>query len=78
MWTTACSVVSACTWAVKAWRSSSPRERGEGKNVYTRSMIVASIGLIVNLISMRILSGGKEDSLNVKGAYLEVWADMLG
>ncbi|TXI83018.1 MAG: cation transporter [Flavobacteriales bacterium] len=41
-------------------------------------LIVASVGLIVNLISMRILAGGKEDSLNVKGAYLEVWADMLG
>lgn len=41
-------------------------------------LIVASIGLIVNLVSMRILVGGKEDSLNVKGAYLEVWADMLG
>ena len=41
-------------------------------------LIVASIGLIVNLISMRILAGGKADSLNVKGAYLEVWADMLG
>ena len=27
---------------------------------------------------MRILAGGKDDSLNVKGAYLEVWADMLG
>jgi cobalt-zinc-cadmium efflux system protein len=24
------------------------------------------------------LAGGKDDSLNVKGAYLEVWADMLG
>jgi cobalt-zinc-cadmium efflux system protein len=41
-------------------------------------LVVASIGLIVNLISMRILAGGKEDSLNVKSAYLEVWADMLG
>ena len=41
-------------------------------------LIVASIGLIVNLISMRVLAGGKDDSLNVKGAYLEVWADMLG
>ena len=41
-------------------------------------LVVASIGLIVNLISMRILAGGKEDSLNVKGAYLEGWADMLG
>ena len=41
-------------------------------------LAVATIGLVVNLISMRILAGGKDDSLNVKGAYLEVWADMLG
>jgi cobalt-zinc-cadmium efflux system protein len=39
---------------------------------------VAVIGLIVNVIAMRLLSAGKEHSLNVKGAYLEVWADMLG
>lgn len=41
-------------------------------------LVVATIGLVVNLISMRVLAGGKDDSLNVKGAYLEVWADMLG
>ena len=41
-------------------------------------LVVATVGLIVNLVAMRILAGGKEDSLNVKGAYLEVWADMLG
>jgi cobalt-zinc-cadmium efflux system protein len=41
-------------------------------------MAVAAVGLIVNLISMRLLAGGKDVSLNVKGAYLEVWADMLG
>lgn len=41
-------------------------------------LIVASIGLGVNLIGMRMLSGGAESSLNVKGAYLEVWADMVG
>lgn len=41
-------------------------------------LIVATIGLVVNIISMRVLAGGKDDSLNVKGAYLEVWADMLG
>lgn len=39
---------------------------------------VAVVGLLVNLIAMRVLAGGKDDSLNVKGAYLEVWADMLG
>lgn len=41
-------------------------------------MIVAIVGLAVNAISMRLLSAGKEDSLNIKGAYLEVWSDMLG
>jgi cobalt-zinc-cadmium efflux system protein len=41
-------------------------------------LLVAALGLIVNLISMRLLSSGKESSLNVKGAYLEVWSDMLG
>ena len=41
-------------------------------------LIVAGAGLVINLIAMRLLAGGKEDSLNVKGAYLEVWADMLG
>ncbi len=41
-------------------------------------LIVATLGLLVNLIAMRILAVGKEDSLNLKGAYLEVWADMLG
>jgi len=41
-------------------------------------MIVAGIGLVVNLVSMRLLTAGKDASFNVKGAYLEVWADMVG
>jgi cobalt-zinc-cadmium efflux system protein len=41
-------------------------------------LIIAIVGLVVNLISMKLLSGGKDESLNVKGAYLEVWSDMLG
>lgn len=44
----------------------------------TGMLIVATVGLVINLIAMRLLAGGKEQSLNVKGAYLEVWADMLG
>lgn len=43
----------------------------------TGMLIVAIFGLVVNLISMRLLAGGKDKSLNVKGAYLEVWADCL-
>lgn len=41
-------------------------------------MIVASLGLIINLISMKILISSSQDSLNVKGAYLEVLSDALG
>ncbi len=41
-------------------------------------LVVAAFGLVINLISMRLLSSGKDASLNVKGAYLEVWSDMLG
>lgn len=41
-------------------------------------LAVATIGLVVNIIAMRLLTAGKDTSLNVKGAYLEVWADMLG
>ncbi len=44
----------------------------------TGMLVIAALGLIVNLISMRLLKAGSGDSLNVKGAYLEVWSDMLG
>ena len=40
--------------------------------------IVAFIGLVVNLISFRLLMAGSKESLNLKGAYLEVFADLLG
>ena len=41
-------------------------------------LAVAALGLVVNLISMRLLTKDKDESLNIKGAYLEVWSDMLG
>lgn len=41
-------------------------------------LIVACIGLVVNLVSMWLLSSGSSESLNVKGAYFEVLSDMLG
>lgn len=40
-------------------------------------MTVAVVGLIVNLIGMRLLHAGSKESLNLKGAYLEVLSDML-
>jgi cobalt-zinc-cadmium efflux system protein len=41
-------------------------------------LAVAAMGLVVNLVAMRLLKAGSGESLNVKGAYLEVWSDMLG
>ena len=41
-------------------------------------LIVASLGLVINLISMKILMSSAAESLNMKGAYLEVLSDALG
>lgn len=40
--------------------------------------LVAFVGLVMNLAALLILRQGAKDSLNVRGAYLEVMADMLG
>lgn len=44
----------------------------------TPMLIVAVLGLVVNIVSARILVGGSQGSLNVKSAYLEVVSDLLG
>ncbi|HWN40573.1 MAG TPA: cation diffusion facilitator family transporter [Thermoanaerobaculia bacterium] len=41
-------------------------------------MAIAVGGLAVNLIGLAILSGGRNDSLNVRGAWLHVLTDALG
>lgn len=41
-------------------------------------LVVAIVGLAVNLVSMKMLHAGSKESLNLKGAYFEVLADMLG
>lgn len=41
-------------------------------------LIVALVGLVVNVVVFLWLRGGASESLNVEGAYLEVIADMLG
>ncbi len=41
-------------------------------------LAIAVIGLGINLVAMYLLVGGQKDSLNVKGAYLEVLSDALG
>lgn len=41
-------------------------------------MAVAAVGLVVNLISLRVLHGAHKGSLNARGAYLHVLGDALG
>ena len=41
-------------------------------------LLVGALGLIVNVISLFLLRGGQEESLAVRGAYLEVLADAAG
>ncbi|KZF15981.1 cation diffusion facilitator family transporter [Rhodococcus sp. EPR-134] len=40
--------------------------------------IVAVVGLVMNIAAFLLLRSGAKESINVRGAYLEVMADMLG
>lgn len=42
------------------------------------AIIFAAVGMVANLISLSLLVRGQKESLNVRGAYLEVLADTLG
>ncbi|REE96437.1 cation diffusion facilitator family transporter [Thermomonospora umbrina] len=44
----------------------------------TPMLVVGALGLVVNLIALVLLRAGAAESLNVKGAYLEVLADTAG
>lgn len=59
---------------VEAWQrfTSPPEVNG------TEMLAFASVGLVANLVSLFLLRSGAQESLNVKGAYLEVLGDLLG
>ena len=44
----------------------------------TGMLVVATLGLVVNLIAARLLHAGSASSLNMKSAYLEVVSDLVG
>lgn len=67
-------LVVAVFIAIEAWERVSKPESVDA----TLMITIAAGGLLINLINLRILSGGRNDSLNVKGAWLHVMADMLG
>lgn len=54
------------------------RIRSEPEVVGTPMLIVAVLGLIVNIAAFFVLRRAAKDSLNMEGAYLEVLADMVG
>ena len=55
------------------------RRLGDPTTVATGAMlVVGALGLVVNVVALLLLRGGAAESLNVKGAYLEVVADTLG
>jgi cobalt-zinc-cadmium efflux system protein len=41
-------------------------------------LVVGVLGLVVNLIAFMLLRAGAKESLNVRGAYLEVMSDTIG
>jgi len=54
-------------------RIGEPPEIGSGL-----MLVVAAVGLVVNVGSLAVLHRGRDASLNLRGAYLEVLADALG
>ena len=52
---------------------------GEDPDVASTPLLVVGVlGLVVNAIALLLLRAGAQESLNVKGAYLEVVADTAG
>jgi cation diffusion facilitator family transporter len=55
------------------------RRIGDPPEIASGTMLgIAAAGLAVNLIGLAVLRSGRNDSLNVRGAYLEVLGDALG
>ncbi|WP_182112429.1 MULTISPECIES: cation diffusion facilitator family transporter [unclassified Actinotalea] len=55
------------------------RRWGAPPDVATGPMIaVALVGAAANVVGLLLLRGGRHESLNVRGAYLEVLGDLLG
>lgn len=57
--------------AVQRWRD--PAEVSSGL-----MLGVALVGIAANVVGLLVLRGGKDESLNLRGAYLEVLGDLIG
>ncbi len=69
------TLVAASAWiVVEAWQRFANPPAVAGAPM----MAIAAGGLAVNLLSLRVLSGGRGDSPNMRGAWLHVATDALG
>lgn len=76
----AAAVNALLLFAVAIWVlvEASRRLFDEAEVLGVPMMIVASLGLLANLVAFLLLREGAKESINVEGAYLEVLADMVG
>ena len=72
-------VVVAVAVAVSAVGRLMTGTEGEAHEVQGVPMlVVAALGLVANIAAMLVLRGGAKDSINLRGAYLEVLGDLIG
>lgn len=72
-------VVVAVSVAVSAIGRLTSGAEGEAHEVQGGPMLViAVIGMVANVLAMLVLRGGAKESINMRGAYLEVLGDLIG
>lgn len=55
------------------------RRLGDSPELHGRLILLAgAVGLVINVLGLLLLRDGAQESLNVRGAYLEVLGDALG
>ncbi|MBI4917713.1 MAG: cation transporter [Acidobacteria bacterium] len=67
-------LVTAVFIFLEAWRRFAAPPDVDG----TLMTVIASGGLVVNVLMLAVLHGGRESSLNLRGAWLHVLTDTLG
>ena len=71
----AATLIAISLWVViEAWHRLHEPHPVAGRLV----MVIAAGGFLINIAGMWVLSGGRHDNLNVRGAWLHVATDALG
>jgi len=70
-------LIALCTW-IAIEGVSRLLDPGQVEVAGTLMLIVATVGLVANAVSLYLLSAAQRTSINVRGAYLEVLGDLIG